>query len=292
MIRSMTGFGKGEYRDSTRQCTVEIKTVNHRYADYTVKMPREFLSLEDRIRHLLQQYIIRGKADIYITYTDLSPFSKVVAADEGLIQSYIDAIRETAQRHALPIRIDADIILQIPDAFVVTKKETDTASVWELLRTVVIQAAENLTIMREKEGAILYETFLKLIDTVEMHFHAIAQRSSFVPQEYKEKLHRRLEDLLGTDTVDPQRIAAEVALFADRCNIDEEIDRMRSHILQFRDILQNEGAVGRKLDFLVQEMNREVNTMGSKANDITITNHVIALKSEIEKIREQIQNVE
>lgn len=292
MIRSMTGFGRGELKTDNIQCIVEMKTVNHRYSDFTIKMPRELLSLEDRIRTELQKFIQRGKADVYITYTDLSQSSKKVVVDEGTAGAYFQAMRDASERLGYRYTPEMSMLFRIPDAFVQCREEADQEAVWAALEQPLRAAAANLIRMRETEGEKLKMELETILRTSEGFFQGIKERSPNVPREYKEKLETRIAELLDRVPADEQRLAAEIAIFADKCSIDEEIARLESHIRQFWDALEAGGAVGRRLDFIVQEMNREVNTMGSKANDIEITNHVIALKSEIEKLREQIQNLE
>lgn len=288
----MTGFGRGELKTDSIQCIVEIKTVNHRYADFTIKMPRDLMPLEDRIRAVLQQSINRGKTDVYITYIDLSKKEKNVAVDEGVVNAYFNAIKDSSETLGYRFEPNVSMLFKIPDAFVQFKEETDVEAVWLNLNKALEFAILNLSKMREIEGEKLKEELIYILKNCEILYKDICERSPLVPVEYKEKLHQRLHELLEKGIVDEQRLAAEVAVFADKCSIDEEIARFNSHIKQFYDALSSEGSIGRRLDFIVQEMNREVNTMGSKANDIIITNNVISLKSEIEKIREQIQNLE
>lgn len=292
MIRSMTGFGRGEWKTDNIQCIVEMKTVNHRYSDFTIKMPRDLFPLEDRIRKELQQFLQRGKADVFITYADLSQSFKKVIVDEGTAGAYFHAMEEASERLGYRFEPEMSMLFKIPDVFVQMKEEPDQEAIWAVLQQALRAAGERLLQMREREGAKLKTELEDILRNSEAYFYAIQERSPLVPLEYKEKLKARLQELLENVPVDEQRIAAEAALFADKASIDEEIARLESHFRQFFDTLEAGGAVGRRLDFLVQEMNREVNTMGSKANDITITNHVIALKSEIEKLREQIQNLE
>ena len=292
MIRSMTGVGRGEIRTDSVQCIVEIKTVNHRYADFTIKMPRDLMPLEERIRAVLKESVQRGKTDVFITYIDLSNADKKVAVDEGVVNSYFAAMRESSVNLGYKFEPNVSMLFKIPDAFVQFKEETDAEAVWEHLNKALCIAISNLEAMRETEGEKLRKELMILLDNCKSLYKAICDRSPLVPLEYKEKLNQRLSELLEKGIVDEQRLAVEVALFADKCSIDEEIARFNSHIEQFCDAINSEGSIGRRLDFIVQEMNREVNTMGSKANDIIITNSVISLKSELEKIREQIQNLE
>ena len=292
MLKSMTGFGRGEIRTDSVQCIVEIKTVNHRYADFTIKMPRDLMPLEERIRAVLKESVQRGKTDVFITYIDLSNADKKVAVDEGVVNSYFAAMRESSVNLGYKFEPNVSMLFKIPDAFVQFKEETDAEAVWEHLNKALCIAISNLEAMRETEGEKLRKELMILLDNCKSFYKAICDRSPLVPLEYKEKLNQRLSELLEKGIVDEQRLAVEVALFADKCSIDEEIARFNSHIEQFCDAINSEGSIGRRLDFIVQEMNREVNTMGSKANDIIITNSVISLKSELEKIREQIQNLE
>lgn len=288
----MTGFGRGELKTDSVQCIVEIKTVNHRYADFTIKMPRDLMPLEDRIRTVLQQSINRGKTDVFVTYIDLSKKEKKVAVDEGVVNAYFAAMKDSSDNLGYRFEPNVSMLFKIPDAFVQFKEEADVEVVWDNLKKAIDFSLSNLTKMREVEGEKLKEELISILKNCETLYKNICERSPLVPVEYKEKLHQRLNELLEKGIVDEQRLAGEVAVFADKCSIDEEIARFNSHLKQFYDALNGGGSIGRRLDFIVQEMNREVNTMGSKANDIIITNNVISLKSEIEKIREQIQNLE
>ena len=291
MIRSMTGFGRGENHTEALTYTVEIKTVNNRFADFTVKLPRDLMPLEDRIRNTFQKYVSRGKADVFVTVTGSLSAGRTLNADYDLVKLYVDALDETSERIGRPLPVDARTVLTIPDAFTLSKKDTDIEEVWKVLEPAVDAAGENLVKMRSVEGEKLKKVLLEILTNCEGYFTVIKERAPIVPAEYRDKLSARIKELTELD-VDPARLAQEVAIFTDKCNIDEEIARLESHFRQYEAILESDGAVGKKLDFLVQEMNREVNTMGSKANDITITNSVLSLKCEIEKIREQIQNIE
>ena len=292
MAKSMTGFGRGEFLSEEKQISVEIKTVNHRFLDISLKMPRVLKCIEEKIRKLVQGRLARGKIDIYITYTELQKAGCNVCIDEGLAEAYIRTLRSAAEKYQLSANIYATDLLRLPDVINLVGAEMDEEAVWADLSAAIERALDSLLEMRKSEGARLTENLLEMADHIEELMKVVRERAPAVPLEYKEKLQARLETLLSSDAVDPQRLAQEVAFYADKCSVDEEITRMDSHIEQFRSILQTEEAVGRKLDFLVQEMNREANTTGSKANDITLTRSVIAIKSEIEKIREQIQNLE
>ena len=292
MAKSMTGFGRGEFLSEEKQISVEIKTVNHRFLDISLKMPRSLNCFEEKIRQLVQHRLSRGKIDIYITYTELQKRGCNVCIDESLAEAYINTLRAAAGKYQLSSNISATDLLRFPDVVNLVGSETDEDALWAALTAATEQALDSLLNMREKEGARLTENLLEMVDHIADFMQTVRERAPLIPLEYKEKLEARLETLLSSDAVDPQRLAQEVAFFADKCSVDEEITRMDSHLEQFRHILRKEPTVGRKLDFLVQEMNREANTIGSKANDITLTQNVIAIKSEIEKIREQIQNLE
>ncbi len=292
MIRSMTGFGRGSFSSLEKQINIEIKTVNHRFLDLSVKLPRTLTCFEDRIRKGVQGRLQRGKADVFVTYLELQKPSSEVHVDKGMAEAYLKSLREIADEYEVKNDVTATTFLRFPDVITVTGGEMDEEQVWGEISTALEQALDNLIAMRETEGATLKDNLVGMLDNIENEMSVVKERAPLVPQEYKEKLEARLSVLLQGDAVDPQRLAQEVAFFADKCSVDEEITRMYSHISQFRDILEKGEAVGRKLDFLVQEMNREANTTGSKANDITLTGSVLNIKSEIEKIREQIQNLE
>ena len=289
----MTGFGRGEYTDGERLFVVEIKTVNHRYIDINIRMPRELISVEEKIHKLVKKYINRGKVDIYITSYNIQTQQNTVILNEDLITSLFESLEKVSNKLGLTNDITTSTILKIPESYTIVNNEIDTDKVWEVLSVACEQALINVNEMREKEGNAISSNLLDILSNMERYFEEIKKISPYVPLEYKKKLEQRLKELLSeTYDLNDERIAMEVALFADKCNIDEEIARLTSHIQQGKDILSDGGVAGRKLDFLVQEMNREVNTIGSKANDVGISENVIALKSEIEKFREQIQNVE
>lgn len=291
MIRSMTGYGRGTSGDGKITYTVEIKTVNQRFSDFTLKMPRELMAVEENIKNTFKKYMERGKADIFITVQRENGANGDVKADMSLINAYLNEFRRISAESGISLVPDCRTILDIPDAFSYTKKEITPEEIWAVLEKGVEDAGKSLVNMRLTEGEKLRKVLLDIIEGARKYFAVIRERAPEVPGEYRKKLTERLAELEDIKA-EPQRIAAEVAIFADKANIDEEIARLDSHFTQFVSILDGDGSVGKKLDFLVQEMNREVNTMGSKANDLEITNAVISLKCEIEKLREQIQNVE
>lgn len=292
MIKSMTGFGRGENSQDGMEFTVEIKTVNHRYSDIFVRMPRQIGFLEDKVRDLVGKAISRGKIDVYITYFNYSDDSKLVTMDEGLAKTYISATESLRDKFYLKDDITVSLIARYPDVLKVEQAKDDEDLLWAMLKVATEKALDALIIMRQTEGEGLKNVLLDRADYVESIVAEIAKRAPEIPKEYKLKLTARIKDLLDQQPLDENRLATEVAVFADRCSIDEELVRLASHIGQLREALSMDQPVGRKLDFLVQEMNREINTIGSKANDLSITKNVVEIKSEIEKIREQIQNIE
>ena len=292
MIKSMTGFGHGEYSQEGKEFTVEIKTVNHRYSDVFIKMPRQIGFLEEKIRELVGKAISRGKIDVFITYYNYSDDSKYVTFDEALAKTYILAVEALRDKFGLRDDISVSLISKYPDVLKVEQNKEDEEILWSMLRIAAENALASLVQMREKEGEGLKNVLLDRAAYIEEMIEEISRRAPEVPKEYKLKLETRIKDLLEQQIMDENRIAMEIAVFADRCSIDEELVRLASHIGQMREAFLINQPVGRKLDFLVQEMNREINTIGSKANDLAITRSVVEIKSEIEKVREQIQNIE
>ena len=291
MLRSMTGYGHCEYTENDISFTIEIKTVNHRYIDIFLKMPKQLSVFEDMIRSLVSAKIQRGKIDIYITYDNKSSDFQEVILDEGLAKAYCDALRKISDGLGLRDDISATSLARFPDILKVEKQENNE-EVGKILEKAFSMALDELVQMRTREGEKLKESLLANLSTIEDYIEKIKEKAPLVVKEYKEKLEMRLNELIDLQRVDPARIATEVALFADKCSIDEELVRLKSHIIQMREMLDVGSPVGKKADFLIQEMNREVNTIGSKASNIDITRNVVELKSEIEKLREQIQNIE
>lgn len=292
MIKSMTGFGRGEHEEFGRSYIVEIKSVNHRYSDISVKLPKQLSYLEDTIRKFVSEHISRGKIDVYITQDKYSEDEIHVTVDHALASSYIKALHELRDTYKLEDDVSVSNVSKFPDLLTVDRVEDDKDKVWNTLSAAIEESLENLTKMREMEGRKLFEDLSNRAKYIKSVVDEINKRSPVVVQEYKTKLEERIKQLLGDIPVDETRLAQEVAIFADKSSITEEIVRLYSHLDQLLSILNEDVPVGRKLDFLVQEMNREINTIGSKASDIIITRYVVEVKSEIEKIREQIQNIE
>lgn len=289
---SMTGYGKGEYVEGGLELTCEIKTVNNRYLDVSIKAPRVFAAYEDVIRNTVRAKLSRGHADLFISFKDKRERPTALIVDTALALSYVAAAKALQEAcPELPNDVTLSSVLRYPE---VLKQEDQQCLDEELktaLNTALNRALDNLNVMRAVEGEKLKADMLSRMATIETLVAEVSQRAPLVAAEYREKLTARVKEYLENAQVDENRLLTEVAVFTDKSNIDEELTRLRSHIEQFRSICE-EGVVGRKLDFLVQEFNREANTTCSKSNDVTITRVGLALKNEIEKIREQVQNLE
>jgi len=289
----MTGYGRGEAENDLYKFKVELKAVNHRYNDILIKMPRHISYLEENIKKIIKEKISRGKVDVYINLEYINESSVDVKVDIPLAKSYKTALENLSAELELEDSIRLNNILCMQEIIRTDRKELDEDLIWSILKKSLDMALDNIMKMRIAEGAELKRDILGKLEYVEKCVGSIGERSPYVVLEYKDKLQERIKNLLDDNvTLDEERLNNEIAYFADRSSIDEELVRLASHIKQFRTILNEDDSVGRKLDFLIQEMNREINTIGSKANDLTITNYVVILKAEIEKIREQIQNIE
>ena len=289
----MTGYGKGEFEDEFYRFIVEIKSVNHRYNDISVKIPRHISYLEDSIKKAIKERISSGKVDVYVNLEYVMDSSIDVKIDIPLALSYKNALEELKLELELEDNIRLNNILSVNDIVKTERKEVDENLVKNgLLKSLGI-AIENIVEMKEKEGAELKIDMLDKLENISNYLEVIVERSPRVVVEYRDKLKDRINELLDSNIIiDEDRLSSEVAIFADKSSIDEEIVRLKSHIKQFKYILDEDDAIGRKLDFLIQEFNREINTIGSKANDIIISKYVVELKAELEKIREQVQNIE
>ena len=293
MIKSMTGFGRNVLALEKRRYTVEIKTVNHRYNDISIRMPRFLIGLEDRLRQLVSKNVSRGKIDVFVNIENLDINAKNIRVDEALAGSYIDEMRKLIDVYGLNNDISATSVLKLPDV-IVASNEVDEDEYWEELSTSAKEAIDVLNLARIKEGARLKDDMIKRLDIISNNVDVMSEKSAGLVDEYRKKLEARLEELNAKDIIDETRLGAELVMFADKSSICEEITRLKSHINSFKNFLNAEDDIpcGKKLDFLLQEMNREVNTIGSKANCIDITNVVVDTKNEIENIREQVQNIE
>ena len=291
-MKSMTGYGRARETSNEREIVVELRAVNHRYLDVNVKAPRGYGFLEEAIKKLAASKISRGKVDIYINVTDLAAQETTITLNHELAQSYFDALVEL--RDALHLHDDISVmsIAKMPDVLVSQRVEVDAEALTASVSEVFNEAVKQFDEMREIEGEKLASDVRNRMNTIKEIVQQIEIRSPERVIAYREKLEKRMNEILADSTVDEQRILTEAAIFADKTAVDEETVRLRSHLDQLDTMLKDSNPVGRKLDFLVQEMNREANTIGSKANDSILANYVIALKAEIEKIREQIQNIE
>ncbi len=294
MAFSMTGYGRGEATYTTRRYVVEIKSVNNRFCDISVRMPRGYAVLETKIREKITERLLRGKIDVFVTIEDVGDGNSTVELNVGLAKAYSDAIARIAAETGRPDGADATQIARFSDVLVARANSLTPEEAGQELLPVLDSAIDDILKMRKIEGDKLVEDLLTKVSVFESLHAAVKLRAPLVPKEYKERLMARIEELLEDKAnlvYDEARREAEVAIFADKCAIDEELTRLSSHIGQLRETLSAKGSIGKRLDFLLQEMNREVNTIGSKANDISITNYVLDMKTELEKIREQIQNL-
>ena len=292
MISSMTGFGRATVASDGREITIELKSVNHRYLDLAFRMPRHIGFIEDVLRQLLTEQLSRGHVDIFVNYRNTRTDARTVVIDEALMGAYLSAARKAAAQYELRDDITLSAAMRFPDVTDVIEAEEDRDAVAALAREAALRAVTAMKRMRAGEGERLCNDLLNRVTTVESIAGKIDVRAPFVVEEYRTKLSERIESMLGGVEVDRTRLATEVALFADKASINEELVRLASHITEMRKVLGADEAAGRRLDFIVQEMNREFNTIGSKANDKTIASLVIDGKAELEKMREQVQNFE
>jgi len=293
MIRSMTGYGIGEYSNNDYNVKVEIKSVNNRYNDITIRMPRHLSYLEERIKKVIKDEISRGKVDVYINIDYINQSEVEVHVDKALAKAYKQSLENLVIDLNLNEKPRLHNILGLTDVVKIERKTIDEDQIWNILKEALNISLLSIVDMREKEGLELKKDLLLKIEIVESYTKKIEDRAPKVVLEYKDKLRDRLKTLLDESIqLDEDRLTNEIVFFADKSSIDEELVRLNSHIKQFISILEEDDTIGRKLDFLIQEFNREINTIGSKANDISITKYVLELKAELEKIREQIQNIE
>lgn len=292
MIKSMTGFGRGHRVLNGRDITVEIRSVNHRYYEFSSRLPRSLGYIEEKLKSLLQGRISRGKVEVSVLLSNVEAADEKITINHEIVKEYIDALRSVRDEFGLTDDLSLSNILRIPDAFTVVKTETDEEQLWEDIRVTAEEALEHFISMRENEGARMKQDILSRLDKIEEWVGVVETRSPQVVEDYRKRLYDKMCEVLSTTNIDEGRILLEAGIFSEKTAVDEETVRLRSHIAQFRSMLESGEPVGRKLDFLVQEMNRETNTIGSKVQDIEVTRIVVDQKSEIEKIREQIQNIE
>ena len=291
MIKSMTGYGKSNISKNLREYQVEIKSVNHRYLDVSVKMPRSLSYLEEEIKKAISSKVTRGKVDVFITFNNNSLEDRDIKINTEIARMYIKELRNLAETEGIVADIPVTEISKLPDVLTIKNNQDDETIKNELIE-VTNKAIENLVGMRKVEGEKIAQDLLVRIQDIEEKVKKISALSTGLIDEYVVKLETRIKELLQEQEIDEARLAQEVVIYADKCSIEEEVTRLNSHIYQFRELLQTNEAVGKKIDFMIQEMNRETNTIGSKANNLEITNEVINMKTQIENIREQVQNIE
>ena len=298
MPRSMTGYGRAQRLSDGRDVLVEIRAVNHRYYEFSARLPRTCLYLEEKLKSFLNGKIARGKVEVSVTITRPDGKDAQIAVNRSVAEGYINALRSLNETlggsDSLWLQDDLTLssLLRLPDVFTVTKEQEDENAVWAIVSETAAEALDSFVQMRQAEGERLAADLSGKLDGLEAMLGQVEALEPGIAENYRQRLYAKLQELLGDTNIDEQRILTETAIFAEKTAVDEETVRLHSHISQFRILLKSEESVGRKLDFLVQEMNREVNTIGSKAQDLGITRLVVDMKSEIEKIREQIQNIE
>ena len=291
-MRSMTGYGKAVYEENGITLTVELKTVNNRFLDLVPKYPRAFVPLDDCIRKAVSAGIRRGRTELFITYSDVSESGKTLVVDERLAGDYVSAAKRLSEKFAIPNDMTVTSLMRCPDVVTETVADGEEEKLAEIVRETIVRAVGSLNAMRDAEGKKLKADLLSRADTVEELAEKIRERAPEIKEEYRRKLEERMKEILSDVRFDEGRLLQEVAVYADKTNIDEELTRLKSHVFQLRRICEEETDAGKKLDFLMQEFNRETNTICSKSNDIGITKLALALKNEIEKMREQVQNIE
>lgn len=292
MLKSMTGFGRAKYEENSREYIIDIKSVNNRYSDISIKMPRSISFLEEKVKQKITNSISRGKVEVFITFNNYSEKGKNIRINSELAKRYINEIKQLSEDTDINQQINIQEILKLPDVLNIQLDQESEEAIWMELEKALSEAITNFIAMREKEGNKIKEDLENRILLIEKNVKEITQISTGLVQEYIVKLEKRINEILKNNVVDESRLAQEVVIYSDKCSIEEELTRLKSHIIQFRDLLNSNSANGKKIDFLIQEMNRETNTIGSKANNLQITNYVIEIKTELENIREQIQNVE
>lgn len=293
MIRSMTGFGHGEVsNDKNQKVTVEMKSVNHRYCDISLKLPKKLAMFEANIRNIMKEYASRGKIDIYVSYEDLSETAVSLHYNQAMAAEYMQVFQKMQEDFGIETKITAEALAKYPEVVTIEEVQQDEEVWWDLLEAALRQAAEKFVETRTIEGENLKKDLLGKLDQMAADVVFIEKRSPKIIEEYKTKLEDKVKEFLADSAIEENRIAAEVTLYADKIAVDEEIVRLQSHISSMTDVLESDESIGRKLDFMAQEMNREANTILSKSSDVDLADHAIELKTNVEKVREQIQNIE
>lgn len=293
MIKSMTGYGKGTLNTENREYQVEIKSVNHRYLDINIKIPRTLSYLEDIIKKQISEKIKRGKIDVFVTFANNSQEGKNIKINKEIAKMYIKELKELANEEKILNNIEVIEIAKFPDVLTIKTEEDDEKIKNEIIQ-VTKEATNKIVEMRSIEGEKISQDLISRLEKIETKIEEISKKSTGLIEEYVVKLEKRIKEILKTEEIDKARLAQEVVIYADKCSIEEEITRLKSHIYQFKNLINinDNEVIGKKLDFIIQEMNRETNTIGSKANNLEITNGVIEIKTQLEDIREQIQNIE
>lgn len=292
MIKSMTGFGRCLETVNGRDILVEIKSVNHRYYEFSARVPRAYGYLEEKLKSFLQGRVCRGKVDVNVTIYSVNGEDEVIEVNKAVASGYINALRSANEELGLSDDLTLSRIMRLPDVFNVKKAQEDEDVIWNDVKTVAEKALDSFITMRTNEGAKMKEDILSRLEYISQLVAKVEAKSPEVTENYRRRLYDKLTEILADKKIDEQRIVTEAAIFSEKTAVDEETVRLKSHILQCKEMLEATDAVGRKMDFLIQEFNRESNTIGSKAQDLEITKIVVELKSEIEKIREQVQNIE
>ena len=292
MIKSMAGYGSAKGSVEGLQITVELKSVNNRYLDASVRLPSSFLFAEDTVKSAVQRHISRGKVDVFVSVDSTEDGDMTVKVNEALLKGYLDALQHIAEEYDLPNDATAMAVSRFPDVLSVEKKDLDADAISSGILTVTEQALDDFDAMREREGAKLRDDVLTRLETIDVLVSTVERESPKTVAAYRERLEAKMAEVLGSAGIDENRILAEAAIFADHIAVDEETVRLRSHMSQLRGMMNGSSPTGRKIDFLIQEFNRDANTIGSKCQNSDIAHTVVDLKSEIEKIREQIQNIE
>lgn len=292
MIKSMTGYGRCEKVECGKKISIEIKSVNHRYSDYSIKVPRIYGFLEDRVREYVSKYVARGKIDVFVNIESYGESDKQITLNSELAKSYIEALNQLRDEFSLSDDITVMNVARYNDIFKAERKDEDEGALWTLTQNVLVEAVDMFVKMREREGERISDDLIKRVEYMKSIAQKVDEISPKTVEDYRQKLYSKIKEVLEEKDIDESRVLTEVAIFADKVAVNEEVVRLSSHFQEFYDIVGKNEPAGRKLDFLIQEINREINTIGSKASDIEIAKIVVEFKSELEKLREQIQNIE
>ena len=292
MLRSMTGYGRGKYENDSREYIVEIKSVNNRYSDINIKMPKTISFLEDKVKKEIGKYITRGKVEVFISLINNSDTGKNISINKDLAKKYIEELKTLVSETNIIDNISIMEVSKLPDVLIIQPGDQSEETIWKELQMCLQEAGNNFLDMRQKEGEIIKLDLENRMKYIISQIDKINNISTGLVEQYIVKLEKRINELLKSDVIDQSRLAQEVVIYSDKCSVQEEITRLKSHFTQFSQLILEDKPIGKKIDFLIQEMNRETNTIGSKANNLDITQLVVEIKTELENIREQIQNIE